>query len=90
MEMAVVEIEPTAPVAETAVEAAPGLGTTIAPEVKVETRVDPFGTHARGDFVDPWGSGTAGRQPHRPGCCRPEHGVVVPYGAVVQGTLRVP
>jgi hypothetical protein len=42
METAAVEMEPTAPMAETVVEAAPGLGTTVAPEVRVEKRVDPL------------------------------------------------
>jgi hypothetical protein len=42
METAAVEMGPRAPVVETAVETAPKLGTTVAPEVRVKTRVDPL------------------------------------------------
>jgi hypothetical protein len=42
VETVAVEMESTTPVAETAVEATPGLGTTVAPEVRVETRVCPL------------------------------------------------
>jgi hypothetical protein len=42
VEMAVVEMEPTAPVAEMVVDTAPELGTTVAPEVRLEARVGPL------------------------------------------------
>ena len=42
METATVETEPTEPVAGATAAAAPGLGTTVAPELSTEARVDPL------------------------------------------------
>jgi hypothetical protein len=42
METAIMEMMATEPVAKAATTTAPGLGTTIAPELSAEARVDPY------------------------------------------------